>query len=59
MYNFEKQTCDLCDTAKTPEGFILDWDGGGLCPACHKERLLRELFEIRTTEQEVVRVWVI
>lgn len=59
MYDFDKQSCDRCHTAKTREGFVLDWEGGGLCPACHKERLLKELFEIRTCETEVIRIWVI
>lgn len=45
-YNFEKKTCDECGKEKDDDGFFLDTNGDVLCPKCHKEESLKNLFEI-------------
>jgi uncharacterized Zn finger protein (UPF0148 family) len=45
-YDFEKNTCDECGEEKNDDGFFLDTNGDVLCPKCHKEESLENLFKI-------------
>ena len=50
-YDFDKKTCDECKAKKTGNetietSFRLSYDGGVLCARCHKEKKLKELFEL-------------